>query len=493
MGNETVSDVRSRLLGALLEVVGAHRLHDANRTEKLVALSGELAYRMGLEGEAAEQVELLARLRDLGKLALPGELLDKTGELTADERAELTEHPILAANIVAGVPELAHLAPLLEAQAERWDGLGYPSGIEGERIPLSCRIVFVCDAYLAMTSDRPYRPAVLHGVALAAIRANAGSQFCPRSAAALLEILDVPLVDEAAPEAPDERAPSAAPELEPEEPEPAADEPPRSASLRAEWESAGLLVPDEDTRPPLPEPVSEHGPRHLDRDTFDEEGDEDAAHRAADADTGTDGERYDDEPRFSTEPRAPGADGLLDRPAPARGTAAAAILASSTSVAAPPALPVRTSAPARRRWVSKRRRRLSKWRDLAAIGVGAAAGLLWALPLKDVQDQCPASGEGLNSCVLQKSIAPAFVEIAACMLVAFLLVRFLFDTLPTVPDRMARGEILPRGKAEGPDFSDDPTLVAANWGLTYSDAHPQRRVRKGREWGTGVDGEDPKP
>ena len=79
---------------------------------------------------------------------------------------------------------------MIRAEHERWDGRGYPDGLVGDQIPLASRITFVCDAYNAITSDRPYRAALSHEIARARIAEAAGTQFCPRSARALLELLD---------------------------------------------------------------------------------------------------------------------------------------------------------------------------------------------------------------------------------------------------------------------------------------------------------------
>ena len=91
--------------------------------------------------------------------------------------------------MIHNVPELTHLAPAIRAEHERWDGTGYPDGLKGEEIPLASRITLVCDAYHAMTSDRPYRDALSPHSAKAAVAASIGTQFCPSAGAALLELL----------------------------------------------------------------------------------------------------------------------------------------------------------------------------------------------------------------------------------------------------------------------------------------------------------------
>jgi HD-GYP domain-containing protein (c-di-GMP phosphodiesterase class II) len=96
---------------------------------------------------------------------------------------------VVGARIVGSVSELAHLAPAIRSGHERWDGRGYPDGLSGDEIPVLSRITFVCDAYDAMVSDRPYRQALPPPVAADEVREHTGSQFCPRAADALLRVL----------------------------------------------------------------------------------------------------------------------------------------------------------------------------------------------------------------------------------------------------------------------------------------------------------------
>ena len=101
----------------------------------------------------------------------------------------MRQHPVVGAQMVSSIPDLEHLGPAIRAEHERWDGTGYPDGLAGEAIPLGSRIAFVCDAYQAMTSNRPYRRALSHDMAIAEIESESGRQFCPAAAAALLEAL----------------------------------------------------------------------------------------------------------------------------------------------------------------------------------------------------------------------------------------------------------------------------------------------------------------
>jgi HD-GYP domain-containing protein (c-di-GMP phosphodiesterase class II) len=98
-------------------------------------------------------------------------------------------HPISSERLIRDVPGLARLAPAIRAEHERWDGTGYPDGLAGDQIPIASRITFVCDAYHAMTTDRPYRQALPAAEAQAQISAGIATQFCPTAAQALLHLL----------------------------------------------------------------------------------------------------------------------------------------------------------------------------------------------------------------------------------------------------------------------------------------------------------------
>ena len=102
----------------------------------------------------------------------------------------MRQHPAIGERIVASTGGLAHLAPAIRAEHERWDGKGYPDGLKGEEIPLASRIVFACDAFHAMTSDRPYRKSIGVRAALEELKRNANAQCCPRTTEALLSVID---------------------------------------------------------------------------------------------------------------------------------------------------------------------------------------------------------------------------------------------------------------------------------------------------------------
>ena len=156
----------------------------------MLELALEVAAELGMGGDEATSVGQVALLHDIGKVGVPDAILQKPGRLTGPEWDVMREHPAIGAQIVSAIGSLSHLAPAVRAEHERWDGDGYPDGLAGEDVPLASRICFVCDAWHAMTSDRPYRRALTADEARASSSAHAGTQFCPTTVAALLRVLD---------------------------------------------------------------------------------------------------------------------------------------------------------------------------------------------------------------------------------------------------------------------------------------------------------------
>jgi diguanylate cyclase (GGDEF)-like protein len=144
-----------------------------------VALAVAVAEALGLRPEGVECVRQAAELHDVGKVAIPDAILGKPGPLTEEEWAFVRRHPAIGERIVLAAPALARVGALVRASHERWDGRGYPDGLEGEAIPLGARIVAVADAFAAMTAGRPYRAARRPPEALGELRRQAGAQFDP--------------------------------------------------------------------------------------------------------------------------------------------------------------------------------------------------------------------------------------------------------------------------------------------------------------------------
>jgi HD-GYP domain-containing protein (c-di-GMP phosphodiesterase class II) len=132
---------------------------------------------MKLPEEDMSDLELLAVLHDIGKVAINRDILQKPGSLTKEEWIEIKRHPEIGYRIALNTPELTVVADYILSHHERWDGQGYPRGIKGDKIPLLCRILSVADAYDAMTSGRVYRKAMSHWEAVCELEKCAGTQF----------------------------------------------------------------------------------------------------------------------------------------------------------------------------------------------------------------------------------------------------------------------------------------------------------------------------
>ena len=175
----------------LADIVEADDAYTAMHCRHVVTLALAVAARVGLEGDAVRRVELGALLHDVGKLAVPEAILRKTGPLSETEWRIMRQHTVVGARMLAAAgPELAVVADVVRASHERFDGRGYPDGLAGEDIPLEARIVACCDAFSAMTTDRPYRAALSVGEALDEVRGGAGTQFDPLVAEALVACVE---------------------------------------------------------------------------------------------------------------------------------------------------------------------------------------------------------------------------------------------------------------------------------------------------------------
>jgi diguanylate cyclase (GGDEF)-like protein len=171
----------------------APRLHEGLPRTAAASGVGELvarvSSRMGFTSEHVELIRLAASLNDIGKVALPEELLAKPGPLTLDERRALERHPQIGYRILDSLGADPVAAWVLHHH-ERWDGSGYPGRLAGEHIPLGSRILFVADAYEAMTTDQAWRERLPPEAALAELRRCAGTQFDPRVVEAFLAELE---------------------------------------------------------------------------------------------------------------------------------------------------------------------------------------------------------------------------------------------------------------------------------------------------------------
>ena len=187
------AEKNSGRISARLQSAGALRgaLNEANpelagHTDEVATLAMEVARRLELDEDEIERVAIAAELHDIGKIAIPGSILRKTGPLDADEWAFMQRHTLIGERIAQSAPALIGVAGLIRSSHERWDGTGYPDRLAGDEIPLGSQIVFVCDAYSAMTGERCYKPSMAPADAHAELRRNAGTQFAPAVVEAFL-------------------------------------------------------------------------------------------------------------------------------------------------------------------------------------------------------------------------------------------------------------------------------------------------------------------
>ena len=152
-------------------------------------LAAAVARKLELPNDDIARAHLTGTLHDIGKMAVPDAILEKPGPLSDDEWTFVRRHTLIAERIVLAAPALAHVAGLVRSSHERFDGRGYPDRISGTHIPLVSRIVFVCDAFDAMTSKRPFGEARTIESALGELYRNAGTQFDPIVVAAFAEVV----------------------------------------------------------------------------------------------------------------------------------------------------------------------------------------------------------------------------------------------------------------------------------------------------------------
>jgi two-component system cell cycle response regulator len=164
---------------ALASVLAPQPHHRGRPSDMIAALATGIALEMGLPNEEVERIRIASLLHDLGKIAIPEEILDKPTELSDGEWQTIGEHPRIGQVILEQASGLREAIPVVLHHHERFNGGGYPHGLKGNEIPLGARIVAVADAYHAMVHDRPYKAALSHEAALEELRSHAGTQFDP--------------------------------------------------------------------------------------------------------------------------------------------------------------------------------------------------------------------------------------------------------------------------------------------------------------------------
>jgi HD-GYP domain-containing protein (c-di-GMP phosphodiesterase class II)/DNA-binding CsgD family transcriptional regulator len=179
---------------ALETALGIWDGYTAEHSRAVVRLAVRVGQRLGMNSLELIELDLAARLHDIGKIRVPGEILRKPGPLDADERRVIDHHPTWGSELAGRIPGLQAVAAIIGFHHERADGSGYPYGLAGDRIPLASSIVAACDAYGAMSEHRPYRPALSASRTAAELGSASGRQFHPDVVSALrIEVATRPL------------------------------------------------------------------------------------------------------------------------------------------------------------------------------------------------------------------------------------------------------------------------------------------------------------
>jgi HD-GYP domain-containing protein (c-di-GMP phosphodiesterase class II) len=173
---------------ALANALEANDEYTSSHARWITDMALQVGRELGLDAKTLKRLELGALFHDIGKIGIPSSILSKPGPLTPEERAVIETHPELGERILAPITRLEDVRPIVRHCHERWDGKGYPDGKAAEDIPIEARVILVCDAFHAMTSDRPYRARLPLEVACEQLEQNAGSQFDPDVVAAFLQL-----------------------------------------------------------------------------------------------------------------------------------------------------------------------------------------------------------------------------------------------------------------------------------------------------------------
>jgi putative nucleotidyltransferase with HDIG domain len=178
-----ISTIRS-----LVSTLEAKDKYTEGHSRRVADDSLSLADSVGLPANEVEEIHLAGLFHDIGKIGISEAVLNKSGRLTEQEYDLIKKHPLISQKIIEQVPQFKRISRIVRAHHEFFDGAGYPDGLRGEDIPIGARIMAICDAFDAMTSDRSYRPALPHERALIIIERNAGSQFDPALVPSFLKL-----------------------------------------------------------------------------------------------------------------------------------------------------------------------------------------------------------------------------------------------------------------------------------------------------------------
>ncbi|HEY3068990.1 MAG TPA: diguanylate cyclase, partial [Gaiellaceae bacterium] len=185
---QSLEDTFLSTVEALANALEANDEYTSSHARWITDMALQVGRELGLDAKTLKRLELGALFHDIGKIGIPSTILAKPGPLTPDERAVIETHPELGEKILAPISRLEDVRPIVRHCHERWDGNGYPDGKAADEIPIEARVILVCDAFHAMTTDRPYRTRLPLEVAYQQLEENAGTQFDPRVVEAFLRL-----------------------------------------------------------------------------------------------------------------------------------------------------------------------------------------------------------------------------------------------------------------------------------------------------------------
>jgi len=175
---------------ALANAVEARDTYTKDHSARMEVLVVEVCKQLDFPEEEIQNMRLAARMHDIGKIGVPDHILRKPSSLTEEEWVEMRKHPEIGSKILAPISKMDKVSPIIRAHHEKFNGTGYPDGLEKDQIPLGARILTVVDAYVAMTDDRLYRKSLGHTKALEELIKNKGSQFDPEIVDIFLKVID---------------------------------------------------------------------------------------------------------------------------------------------------------------------------------------------------------------------------------------------------------------------------------------------------------------
>jgi HD-GYP domain-containing protein (c-di-GMP phosphodiesterase class II) len=175
---------------AMADAIDQRDPYTADHSQRVSEMSVRIAEIYGMNERDIERLRIAARLHDIGKIGIGNDVLHKPGKLTEQEWQIMKSHPAIGEQMLTPYRQFRHETALIRSHHERWDGRGYPDGIRGTTIPLGARIIAVADTFDAMTTSRPYRPALSRQIAIDEIRNGALTQFDPQVVASFLQVME---------------------------------------------------------------------------------------------------------------------------------------------------------------------------------------------------------------------------------------------------------------------------------------------------------------